>query len=441
MSSKNRPTRWPERPIGDLLTAVIDYRGKTPPKAAEGIPTLTAANVRNGRLDLSKVSYVSKQTYGKWITRGLPEPGDVLITTEAPVGEVASLPRDQTYLITRRLIALRGAPGLLDNNFLKYSLLYEGNRRKLMSLIRGSTVPRVLKPDILGLEIPIPPFDEQLEISSVLKTLDDKIELDRQMNETLEGIARAIFKSWFVDFDPVWAKVEGWDYPLDDETMALFPGRFEDSELGEIPAGWEIKKLADVIDIISGGTPRTVIQEYWNGDIPWFSVKDAPSETDVFVIDTEKKISNDGVNNSATKILPLRTTIISARGTVGKLALTGIPMAMNQSCYGIKGLEPYSDYFIYFNLKSVVTRLKQITHGSVFDTITRDTFSNIKITLPLSELSSSFENRITPIMELTRSNLFQSKTLAKIRDTLLPKLISGELRVPLETVEEARGDD
>ncbi|MCD4684311.1 MAG: restriction endonuclease subunit S, partial [Anaerolineae bacterium] len=244
------------KPIGDLLEAVIDYRGKTPPKSPNGIPALTAANVRNGRIDLSTISYVSEETYESWMTRGYPLPGDVLITTEAPVGEVASFPDDQTYLITRRLMALRGREGELDNDFLKYSLLYSGNQNRLLAAVRGSTVPRVLKPDILELEIAIPPYSEQRAIAHVLGTLDDKIELNRRMNATLEAMARAIFKSWFVDFDPVHAKARG-EQPIgmDADTAVLFPDVFEESELGPIPCGWEVGTVGDEFDITMGQSP------------------------------------------------------------------------------------------------------------------------------------------------------------------------------------------
>ncbi|NJM00584.1 MAG: restriction endonuclease subunit S [Synechococcaceae cyanobacterium SM2_3_2] len=236
--------------IGKNLEAVIDYRGHTPPKAPSGIPVLTAANVKHGRIDLSDLKYVSKETYKQWTTRGFPEPGDVLITTEAPIGEVATFPGDQTYLITRRLIALRGQKEVLDNQFLKYSLLFSGNRDRLLSSVRGSTVPRVLKPDILNLEIWIPPLPEQKAIAHILGSLDDKIELNRRMNETLEEMARAIFKDWFIDFGPTRAKMEGRDPYLPDPLWSLFPDAM-DPESG-LPEGWEEESLDKVADFLNG---------------------------------------------------------------------------------------------------------------------------------------------------------------------------------------------
>jgi type I restriction enzyme S subunit len=249
------------------------------------------------------------------------------------------------------------------------------------------------------------------------------------MNQTLEATARAIFKSWFVDFDPVHAKAEGRPTGLPDDIAALFPDSFEDSELGEIPRGWRVMPLSEVVNIIGGGTPKTKVKEYWGGDIPWFSVVDAPTETDVFVIDTEKHITELGVDKSSTKVLRKGTTIISARGTVGKCALVGRPMAMNQSCYGIQGKNGESDYFVYFTIRRQVSDLQRSGHGSVFNTITRDTFKTIRIACPPPHLTTSYEEIVNPFMESVLANLHENATLASLRDTLLPKLISGEMRV------------
>jgi type I restriction enzyme, S subunit len=202
----------------------------------------------------------------------------------------------------------------------------------------GSAQASLNRNFIYPIPVCVPPLAEQKAIAAVLGALDDKIELNRRMNATLEAIARALFQSWFVDFDPVRAKLDGRQPTgLDPATAALFPNEFEDSELGPIPKGWEICPLAEKIDLLSGGTPQTSKPEYWSGDIPWYSVKDAPADSGVWVIDTDKKVTQLGIDNSAAEVLPERTTIISARGTVGKLALTGVPMAMNQSCYGVRG--------------------------------------------------------------------------------------------------------
>ena len=207
--------------------------------------------------------------------------------------------------------------------------------------------------------LPIPPLPEQRAIARILGSLDDKIEANRRMNETLEAMARTLFQSWFIDFDPVRARAEG-QAPkgMDAETAALFPDGFEEQEGRSVPAGWRTGTFDETIELIGGGTPKTSVAEYWNGIIPWFSVVDAPINSDVFVVDTEKKITERGIAESSTRLLPIGTTIITARGTVGKCALVGIPMAMNQSCYGIRGRDGRGNYFIYFSLRDLVSELR-----------------------------------------------------------------------------------
>jgi len=299
------------------------------------------------------------------------------------------------------------------------------------AIASGSVTRRRTAPvnDILQLDFDLASVHHQKAANLLLTELDNKIELNRRINETLEGIARAIFKSWFVDFDPVRTKAGGRDSGLPKRIADLFPNSFEDSGLGEIPKGWEVDSFAATVEIIGGGTPKTNVPEYWDGEIPWFSVVDAPKESDIWVVETEKKITQTGVENSSTRVLPEGSTIISARGTVGKIALVGVPMAMNQSCYGLRGKADRHGSFTYFVARDLVSTLKQRAHGSVFDTITRDTLAGVEVVVPPASAVKVFEQMVLPMLERIRGNLFECSALAALRDTLLPKLISGELRV------------
>ena len=304
-----------------------------------------------------------------------------------------------------------------------------------------SAVPGLNRNDAHARELQVPPLPDQRRIAHILGTLDDKIALNRRMNETLEEMARALFKSWFVDFDPVRAKIEGrWrrgkSLPgMPAELYDLFPDRLMDSELGAVPEGWEVGVLDDMLELLSGGTPRTSVAEYWDGDIPWYTAKDAPNLSDVFAIETERTITQVGVENSATKILPTGTTIITARGTVGRLACLGKPMAMNQTCYGIRGAHGYPDFFTYYTVRMNISELQRRTHGTIFDTITRQTFKFIQTIQPPVYLAQTFESMVNAVMARILRNLQESRTLAAMRDTLLPKLISGELRLKEMEVE------
>jgi type I restriction enzyme S subunit len=325
-----------------------------------------------------------------------------------------------------------------------------------------AAVPGVNRNHLHLAKVSIPEnINEQKAIAYILGSLDDKIELNRQMNATLEEMAQALFKSWFVDFDPVIdnalaagnaipdeleAKAAARQAlgdarkPLPEDIHSLFPNAFVfTEEMGWIPEGWGIRSLESLITLIGGGTPKTSIEAYWNGDIPWFSVVDAPNPSDVFVIETEKHITRLGVEKSSTKILPIGTTIISARGTVGKCAMVATPMAMNQSCYGIRGIDGISDTFVYYAIYLQVTDLQQKSHGSIFSTITRDTFKSIQMPFSNAPLTVAFDQIVKPYFDKILANSIQAKALTNLRDALLPKLLSGELRIleAAELVEEA----
>lgn len=345
----------------------------------------------------------------------------------APVGTVAHG--------STEFIVIRGREEVSSTAYAYYLTKWENVRGYAISQMTGTSGrQRVPTASLDHLDVPLPPLPEQHKIADILGSLDDKIELNRRMNRTLEAMARAIFKAWFVDFEPVKAKAAGAG-GFRGMPQAIFdqlPERFTDTELGPVPEGWDVVPLSELVELVGGGTPKRKMAEYWGGNIPWFSVRDAPDNGDLWVIDTEEKITQRGVDNSSAKILREGTTIISARGTVGRLALTAVPMAMNQSCYGVQGADGVGDFFVYFTLHHAVAELQQRTHGSVFDTITRKTFDALMRVRPGPESLREFENVVAPFLMMMRGNLFQNRYLASIRDTLLPKLISGEVRVPVD---------
>ena len=300
-----------------------------------------------------------------------------------------------------------------DVNDTRY-LFYLLSSLELERTAIGSAQPLMTQGGLKVVRASVPPPTQQLAIASVLGSLDDKIELNRRMNETLEALAQSLFKSWFVP-----------------ACRGLGVGR--DATQSALPKGWREVPFTETVEIIGGGTPKTSVAEYWGCDIPWFSVVDSPQGSDLFVIDTEKKITKAGVENSSTQILSVGTTIITARGTVGKIALVGVPMAMNQSCYGLRGKTGKKGFHTYFVTRALVSQLQQHAHGSVFDTITRDTLAGVQVALPPAAVVEQFEDTVSPLMERIRNNLHESRTLAALRDALLPKLLSGELRVPAAT--------
>ena len=368
--------------------------------------------------------------------------GDTLMARITPClenGKIArykSLRDKQEAHGSTEFIVIRGRQNVTDNNFAYYLTQWEEVRNYAIGQMTGTSGRQRVPVDSLDhLTVPLPPLAEQRRIAHILGTLDDKIELNRRMNETLEQMVRALFKSWFVDFDPVRAKMEGrWRRGhalpgMPAELYDLFPDRLVESELGEIPKSWRVGVLADMIELLSGGTPHTSMSDYWDGDIPWYTAKDAPALSDIFVLATERAITQAGVDNSSTKVLPAGTTVITARGTVGRMACLGIPMSMNQTCYGIRGATGYSDYFTYWNVRNTVNELQARTHGTIFDTITRETFKITETVQVPSDVTQAFESLVSPVMGRILRGLNESRTLAAQRDALLPKLLSGEVRM------------
>ena len=431
-------TIWTTEPLEDCLDALIDYRGKSPTKSECGIPVLSAKVVKTMGLLRPIEQTIAPDYYPKWMTRGYPRPGDVVMTTEAPLGEVIQLDGETaTFALGQRIVCLRSKANKLDNTFLRYLLTSPGQQVVLASRATGTTVLGISQKALRSMPITFPDFSEQQRIGELLSSLDDKIELNRRMNATLESMAQALFRDWFVDFGPVRAKMaqsasgaenehESREPYLAQEVWNLFPDKLDED--GK-PEGWEEKPLTEFFLVIGGGTPKTSNPNFWNGPIPWFSVTDIPPNGSVFVTNTEKTITEAGLNGSSARLVPKKTTIISARGTVGNLAITGRDMTFNQSCYGLRGVGAIGNYATYVIAQNMVNQLQAIAHGSVFSTITRQTFESLSQPMPGPQILSGFEDAVSPLFDKILANVVESRTLAQTRDLLLPKLMSGELRV------------
>ena len=273
------------------------------------------------------------------------------------------------------------------------------------------------------IHLKLPPIQEQRAITQVLDGMGDRIELNQQMNKTLEEIAKAIFKHWFIDFE--FPNEEGKPYKSSGGLMVF------NEELGkEVPNGWSVGDLLDCANILSGGTPRTEVADYWGGDIPWVSAKDVTNSQGSFVLKTERTITRLGLQSGNAKLLPKNTTVVTARGVVGSYCILPTQMAINQTNYGLKAKSEGEDFFVFFSLAALVSKMKQHSYGTIFDTITTKTFHEMKVPIPPVSLRRSFEDKEGGIMQKVLSNLQESNTLEGIRGLLIPKLMSGQIRVP-----------
>lgn len=301
-------------------------------------------------------------------------------------------------------------PNIADARYIYYFLTQNNIVQSLHTIGEQavSTYPSIKASDIEDLSILLPSLPIQRQIASILSSLDDKIELNRKINANLEAQAQALFKSWFVDFEPFK------DQP------------FVESELGMIPEGWKVGTFLDNVNVMPGGTPSTNKTEYWtDGAIPFFCPKDVNG---VYCFKTEKNITELGLNNCSSHLYPKDTLFITARGTVGKLALAGLPMAMNQSNYALVAKEGISKFYLYLLAQTLIAVLLKKANGAVFSAITTRDFNEPTIIPPTLDIKH-FDNLVSPIFNKIYQTEQESRRLASLRDTLLPRLMSGELKV------------
>lgn len=314
-----------------------------------------------------------------------------------------------------------------DPLFIYYNL--SSRKNEIRAIAGGSAQPILNKSAFGRLIILLPPVNEQRAIAHILGTLDDKIELNRKMSEALEAIARAIFKSWFVDFDPVHAKMEGRQPTgMDAETAALFPDSFEDSELGKIPKGWVKSNLRDCCERIeNGGTPKRSEPRFWEpATIPWLTSGEVRQD---IVTKTINRISEEGLEGSSAKIWPHATTVVALYGaTAGQVSFLGNTICANQACCG---LIPQKNmrYYVYLHASSSVGAFEQQARGSAQQNLSQQIVADLRTVIPDADVLRKFDETMHHLFRRWIVNIHESATLAAIRDTLLPKLMSGELRI------------
>ena len=362
------------------------------------------------------------------------EVGDLLFARRSLVAEgagkcsiVCEIKEPTTF--ESSIIRARPNSKIADSYYLYYLFNSPYGTYILDTIRRQVAVSGITGTDLVKLPIPLPPLSEQKAIAHILGTLDDKIELNQQMNQTLEAIAKAIFKSWFVDFDPVRAKMEGRQpVGMDAATAELFPDSFEESALGLIPKGWRVGTLRDCCQKIeNGGTPKRSESTYWNPNvIPWLTSGEVRQK---IVFSTENFISEQGLLNSSAKMWPSGTTVVALYGaTAGQVCLLAEAMCSNQACCGLNPSQNMK-FFLYLKVSSSVELLEQQARGSAQQNLSQQLVADFSCVIPSIYIMKNFEQYMTPLFSKWIANLKKSCTIAKIRDTLLPKLMSGEIRV------------
>ena len=399
---------WKEVKLGEITSLI--KRGVSPKYVEEdGIVVINQKCVRSSKINFeearltSKVKKISDEKYVKV--------GDVLVNstgtgTLGRTGYVSYL-HNQTTVDTHVTI-VRSKNEIANSRFIGFVLsLYEPI---IENLGKGATNQIELSAkDLASLKINLPPLETQRKIASILSGYDDLIENNLKRIKILEEMAQQTYEEWFV--------------------RMRFPG-YETAVMNDVtglPEGWEKVKCFDAMEVLSGGTPKTNVDDYWNGGIEFFTPKDAKSGT--YTNGTEKTVTELGVKKCNSKLYPKDTVFITARGTVGKLNLASKPMIMNQSCYALKGRNEVTQFFLFCAMNSTIETFKSASNGGVFNTIIVDTFKFLDFIIPNATLIGHFEHFAKPVFNSVHNLQSQNQRLREARDLLLPRLMMGIVEV------------
>ena len=438
--------------FADLLSNIVDNRGKTCPVEETGLPLIATNCVKNDTLfpAFEKVRYVNTETYDTWF-RGHPKPDDIIFVCKGAPGNVCWTPNPVNFCIAQDMVAIRADEKIIDPKFLFALLRSQSTQNKILNMHVGTMIPHFKKGDFKNLYFDIPNDKVlQKQVGEIYFNFCEKIELNRQMNETLEAMAQALFKSWFVDFDPVIDNALAAGNPIPDEFFEraeqrkaiekknksdiqhLFPSEFEfTEEMGWIPKGWEVKRIKDIGKVVTGKTPpKKIDNAYSENGIPFITPTDIDDSP--FVIYTNRYLSEDGVHAVKNSRISAGSICVTCIGSqMGKTTISPFASVSNQQINSITDCNQFWRNYLFFNLRR---RREEIfllgSSGSTMPILNKSNFEAIPIICPneklLSSLDSYFQSTIDSVLENTKQN----QTFAKLRDTLLPKLMSGEIRIP-----------
>ncbi len=435
---------WLKVPLEHLVHEIVDRRGVTPLKlgsdfVSSGYRVISAKAIKGRCVDLSadEPRFVNEATFRKWMKTPLRS-DDVILTSEAPLGEPAYVRQDVEWCLGQRLFGIRTRKERLHGRFLFYALQSEQVRHDLLSRATGTTAQGIRQTELRLVQIPLPPLPEQRAIAHILGTLDDKIELNRRMSETLEAMARALFKSWFVDFDPVRAKAEGrWrrgeSLPgLPAHLFDLFPDSFEDSELGEIPKGWRTGRFGAVVEQLRDqenplSSPDVL---YYHFSIPAFDEGQTPAlEYGESIKSLKSRVPAGVVLLSKLNPEIDRVWFVDVRSTDRAVCSTEFLV--------LRARAPFTRSFAYCFARSAAFR--QQIEGLVTGTSKShqraqvDSILNLGVVLAPASIVGAFDRAAESLLGRTLDCRRESRTHATLRDALLPRLISGEIRMQVKT--------
>lgn len=403
--------KWEKVKLGDIATCIqpgpFGSQLHNSDYSKEGTPIIMPKDIVGGAIVHSGLLKVSEE-HVKRLSRHQVYEGNLMVARKGDVRKCAYITANENGWMT-------GSDCLkvvLDESkcypkFIYYQLRSEHIGRWLEKVSIGATMPSLNTGLLSGIEMVLPPIEIQKQIAGILSVCDDLIENNQKQIKLLEEAAQRLYKEWFVDL--------------------RFPGHENTKIVDGIPEGWSVYPFSSKVDIMSGGTPKTSIPDYYNGKIPFYTPKD--SDGAFFAYKTQMNITEGGLKNCNSRLYPPKTVIITARGTVGKTTILAVPMAMNQSCYALKMKENDAPYYLFFTLNNEIKALQTMANGGVFNTIIGKTFDSINIQIPKDPLIYGFEETVRPFMEQIKNKLQANSKLIEARNRLLPKMMSGEVEV------------
>ncbi|WP_335847747.1 restriction endonuclease subunit S [Aeromonas allosaccharophila] len=365
---------------------------------------------------------MSEQDFHEINKRSKVEQWDVIISMIGAYCGFCFIESNEKINYAVKNVGLFKAGSEINAKWLYYYLNSPIGKAHLDAVKSGSTQPYIALGSLRNLPILVPTQDEVKEkIVRVLDAIDKKIRVNNRISAELEAMAKTLYDYWFVQFD--FPNANGKPYKTSGGKMVYSP-----TLKREIPEGWEAGNILNVAHLLGGGTPTKTKPEYWNGTIPFFTPSD--SDNNIYSVSTEDYITDEGLQNSSTRLFEPHTVFITARGSVGRLALNAVPMAMNQSCYALKAKNGISYTFLFFLTKELIHHLEVKSSGSVFNSIVSSDIEYTNLALPSERtIIEEFSALAEPIFEKIEASTKENRQLSALRDWLLPMLMNGQVMV------------
>lgn len=381
-----------------------------------GVPILNGSNLQGFKLQEDSFGYLTKEKADS-LKKCNAHRGDIIVTHRGTLGQIVYVPvnsKYDRYVISQSQFRFRCKADLVNVQYLVYYFHTREGQYKILANASQVGVPALARATSTFrlIDIKLPPLDDQRRIASILSSLDRKIELNNKINADLEEMAQAIFKNWFVDFEP------------------FKNGKFVDSELGKIPEGWKVGRLDEIADVVGGSTPSKAKPEYYTQKgIAWLTPKDLSNHPAVYSSRGEIDITEEGYNSTSTKLMPKGTVLFTSRAPIGYISIAQNDICTNQ---GFKSLVPRKagTCFLYCFLKYVTPVIENKSTGSTFKEASGSLMKSLQVIMPEQKVFEEFEEIVSPLFARIESLEKENSRLSLLRDTLLPRLMSGELEVP-----------